>query len=155
MNAAPDRRAVLGAVLAACATGATAALPASPNAAAPALSAIDRKVLNLWSERARLKATFDKLYAERRAVDDEDLERRCDDATNARCDVEVELNDHIGASVLGLAAVLIMEIGHDDHGWERIPRCYRAALEAIRPQLVGTIAEDADRVLARAEEEDA
>jgi hypothetical protein len=41
-----------------------------------------------------------------------------------------------------------MEIGHDDHGDERVPRIYRAALAAIRPQLIGAIAEDADRMLA-------
>ena len=61
---------------------------------------------------------------------------------------EWELNKRVGASVLALGAVLIMELGHDDHDDERIPRIYRAALAAIRPQLTGVIAEAADRVLA-------
>ena len=65
------------------------------------------------------------------------------------CDCEQELNQRIGASVLALACVLMMEIGHDDHGVERVPKIYRAALAAIRPHLVGSIAGDADRALAQ------
>lgn len=54
MTAASDRRAVLGAALAAGAVGATAVLPAS--ASAPQLSAVDRRVLDLRRRRARLLA---------------------------------------------------------------------------------------------------
>ena len=53
-----NRRAVLGAALAAGAVGATAAIPA-PARAAPALSALDRRILNLWRWRAKLKVIAD------------------------------------------------------------------------------------------------
>ena len=46
-----NRRAILGAVLAAAAAGATAAFPAAASPS-PALSAIDRRVIDLWRRRA-------------------------------------------------------------------------------------------------------
>jgi hypothetical protein len=55
------------------------------------------------------------------------------------------------ASILALAAVLMIEIGHG--GLEEIVAdLHLASLRAIRPQLVGAIAEAADRVLAEDEE---
>ncbi len=151
MTDATNRRAVLGAVLAGAAIGATT-LPALATPVAPELSAVDRDVIDLWSQRTKLKAIADHLCAEHCTIEDDDFGSRCDDAVNACCDIEVEFTDHIEASVLALGAVLIMEIGHDDHGFERVPRLYRAALSAIRPQLVGAIAEDADRALAEGED---
>jgi hypothetical protein len=55
---ATNRRAVLGAVLAA---GATAALPAAALSVPPALSPADQRVLDLWRRRGRLKAALDRL----------------------------------------------------------------------------------------------
>jgi hypothetical protein len=54
-----NRRAVLGAVLASGAAGATAILPAAASSQ-PQLSAIDLRVLDLWRRRARLQAINDK-----------------------------------------------------------------------------------------------
>jgi hypothetical protein len=53
--------------------------------------------------------------------------------------------------VLALGAVLMVEIERDEP--ENVPGLNRAALAAIRPQLVGAIAADADRVLAKRSEE--
>jgi hypothetical protein len=46
--------------------------------------------------------------------------------------------------------VLVIEIGDEDR--EDVPGLWRASLAAIRPQLVGAIAEDADRVLVENKE---
>lgn len=243
---ATSRGAIFGLLLTA---GAVAVIPAAASgAAAPTLTAIDRRVLDLWSQRAKLKAIAERLseqYAaaksqlpewakagpkylrpdgspsgrpserswgwpavsdlNRRPVDllgfitarpspedlrnewedalwhgasraDADLElerslaefservrqqkaegarvgtdvlgKRSDAAQNAVCAVETKLDELIGASVLALGGVLVMEISAGREDAEDIPGLYRAALAAIRPQLVGAIAEDADRVLA-------
>ena len=243
---ATNRRAILGAVLAAGAAGAAAALPAG--AAAPALSAIDQRVLDLWRRRAKLKAIAERLSEEHDAAEAKlpewaregpkyflpdgspaasperagwpmvaDLNRRpvelpvrrvnarpsptelrdkflCDfvfkdeialfaeygrafsefadrlrqrDAEEKRLGLDVldqrhtaawdavvtienAFDRHLGSSVLALAAALMIAIGD---GCEEIEGLNRAALEAIRPRLIGPIAEDADRLLAEAEEE--
>jgi hypothetical protein len=63
---ATNRRAVLGAVLAAGAAGAAAILPATA-AGAPPLSAVDRRVLSLWGRRRAMAETGERLFAEWRA----------------------------------------------------------------------------------------
>jgi hypothetical protein len=55
-----NRRAVLGAVLAAGVAGATAALPGAA-AQLPPLSAIDRRVLDLWRRYTRLRAAIGRI----------------------------------------------------------------------------------------------
>ncbi len=65
-----DRRAVLGAVLAAAAVGATPALPA-PASAPTTLSAFDRRVLDLWRRRQAVKSICDRLWAEWKAKHDQ------------------------------------------------------------------------------------
>ena len=60
--------------------------------------------------------------------------------------IEKLLQADIGASVHALAAVLVIEIGDEDR--EDVPGLWRASLAAIRPQLVGAIAEAADRLMA-------
>jgi hypothetical protein len=142
MSSKTNRRALLGGVLVAGA--AVAALPAT--AQTPTLSAIDRRVLDLWQRRAKLNAIIDRLLG----MDDALSGDRCDQAGNANCDVLGEIDKHIGASVLALAAVLMVAIY--DKSDEAVPGLNLAALAAIRPQLVGVIAEDADRVLAEEEE---
>jgi hypothetical protein len=72
-------------------------------------------------------------------------------AYNALFAIEHVLQADIGASVHALAAVLMIEI--EDDRLEEVPRLHRAALAAIRPQLVGSIADAADRMLAEAAEE--
>jgi hypothetical protein len=60
MTSATNRRAVLGAVLAAGAI-AVPALPSFATVEAPGLSAVDRRVLDLWNRRRRLRAALDRL----------------------------------------------------------------------------------------------
>ena len=55
-----DRRAVMGAILAAGAAVATAAVPAAANVA-PTLSPVDRRVLDLWRRKRQLQASLDRL----------------------------------------------------------------------------------------------
>ena len=142
MTSATNRRALLGGAVAVGAVAATA-LPTAAGAQSPSLSTVDRRVLDLWRRRARLSAIVDRLYA----LDDD----RCDEAAYAKCDVERIIAKYIGASILALGGFLITDIGLDDDN-ERVLRAYRASLAAIRPQLTGAIAEDADRVLAPGEE---
>lgn len=139
-----NRRAVLGAVLAAAAivTVASEAMPAPLSS----LSPVDRRVLDLWRRRAKLNAIVDRLLG----LDDGASGERCDQAGNASSDVLGEIDKHIGASVLALAAVLMVAIHNKAD--EDVSGLHRACLAAIRPQLVGVIAEDADRVLAEDEE---
>jgi hypothetical protein len=67
-------------------------------------------------------------------------------------DIEKAIRKHGEASVLALGASLVIGIHADDEE-ENVLAAYRASLRAIRPQLVGAIAEDADRVLAEKYEE--
>jgi hypothetical protein len=62
--------------------------------------------------------------------------------------VEDAMRAEIRTSVQALGAVLIIQI-HDQWS-EEVDGLNRASLAAIRPQLVGAIAEDADRVLGDA-----
>ena len=64
---ATSRRALLGAVLAAGAVGAVAALPAAASAA-PIISAVDRRVIDLWSRRNRLQAALHRLSDQQDAL---------------------------------------------------------------------------------------
>jgi hypothetical protein len=63
-------------------------------------------------------------------------------------DIEKAIRKHGEASVLALGASLVIGIHADDEE-ENVLAAYRASLRAIRPQLVGAIAADADRVLAQ------
>lgn len=62
-------------------------------------------------------------------------------------DVEDAIRKHAEASALALAASLVVSLQTDDDEEDVLQTC-RASLCAIRPQLVGPIADDADRVLA-------
>ena len=64
--------------------------------------------------------------------------------------IEKLLQADIGASVHALAAVLVIEI--NERLCEEVDGLQKASLAAIRSQLVGAIAEDADRVLATIKE---
>jgi hypothetical protein len=63
-------------------------------------------------------------------------------------EIENAIEKHTEGSVLALGASLVVGIQGDDER-ENILAAYRASLRVIRPQLVGAIAEDADRVLAQ------
>jgi hypothetical protein len=75
---------------------------------------------------------------------------KSDAAVDVLVAIEDILQTSIHSSVHALAAILMIE-GKN----ENVPGLNRAALAAIRPQLIGAIAEAADRVLAEQEEEDA
>lgn len=62
--------------------------------------------------------------------------------------LETAIEKHTEASLLALGASLVIGI-QDKNEEENVLAAYRASLRVIRPQLVGAIAEDADRVLAQ------
>ena len=244
-----SRRAALGAIIAAGAVGATLALPAYAAPGPALLSAIDRRVLDLWNRRSIMRTALERISEEMSAaearmpawarsgpkyvlakgeiflpgVDDagsdvgwpqvvdlhqqpvdclgrilarpnvedlydqfryaclardrkeatrgflqallahdarvkaRDVERdragynRFAKRSEACCskvlDIEKAIRKHAEASVLALGASLVIDIQADDEE-ENVLAAYRASLRAIRPQLVGAIAADADRVLA-------
>ena len=91
-----NRRAVLGAVLAAGAVAATA-LPAAA-LEAPPLSAVDRRVLDLWRRHQDLLAILDS-------------EDGANDETGEEYSAIVgKIDEHLGASVLALAGALMVAI---------------------------------------------
>jgi hypothetical protein len=75
MTSRTNRRAVLGAALAAGVAGATTTLPGYAAPAAP-LSAVDRRVLDLWRRRAKLNAIVDRLLQPRSRVHREESDDR-------------------------------------------------------------------------------
>jgi hypothetical protein len=178
MNATPNRRAAIGGAIVA---GATAALQTPAAASSPELSTLDRQILDMWDRLTQLRETYQRINKQLHEADsklpewardsavygadriDPDLVSRkkaedkragldvlgeqSDAAADAFSDFGLEFEKYLGDSVLALGAVLIMEINFD-----HIAGLNSAALAAIRPQLVGMIAEDADRALAEYEE---
>jgi hypothetical protein len=71
------------------------------------------------------------------------------ETTNRRA-VEHKIEALVPASVLALGGHLIGEI-ESDADEDHVIRAHRASLAAIRPQLMGAIAEDADQLLAEEE----
>jgi hypothetical protein len=95
---------------------------------APVSAADERAELN-WVKYRELKehdAEFDSVYA-----------------------IECVLRAEIRTSVQALASVLMIQIDEGQEKYEEVPDLWRASLAAIRPQLVGAIADAADRVLAQ------
>ena len=78
------------------------------------------------------------------------LDEALDAAFKVRRTVELELEKLMQSSDLATAAVLMVEIKLDNG--EDVPGLQRASLRALRPRLVGAIAEDADRVLSQSSE---
>jgi hypothetical protein len=74
-------------------------------------------------------------------------EEQCGGEYDVLFPIEHVLQDAIGKSVHALAAVLMIEIEDNDN--KDTPGLYQAALSAIRPQLIGFIAEYGDRTLAQ------
>jgi hypothetical protein len=68
--------------------------------------------------------------------------------------IEKEIRRHLKTSVLAVGAAITVDLRQGDEE-DHVLDIYRAALAAIRPHLVGLIAEDADRALAAAGEESA
>jgi hypothetical protein len=78
---------------------------------------------------------------------------RLDHAWGLIHDVEDALRAKMGESVFALVAVLVAEIELEEP--EDVPGLAAASLAAIRPQISGPIAEDADRVLAEPDDDGA
>jgi hypothetical protein len=252
MTASTTRRAALGAILASGAAGATAALPAHAAPESPTLSAVDRRVLDLWRRRAKLVAFRDRLEEQIDAAETQmpqwarsglkyrlakgeidipgtldpygvgwpevaDLDQQPVDvlgriiarpnvedlydqfvkakngdrqqatrgflqallahdervkeqkaeqertgysrliareraAADKMADLEDAIEKKTDISILALAARMRILIRMDDEE-DYVLRAFRSTLAAIRPRLVGAIAEDADRVLVQNEEE--
>jgi hypothetical protein len=248
MTASTTRRAALGAILASGAASATAALPAHAAPESPALSAADRRVLDLWRRRATLIAFRERLSEQRDAAETQmpqwarsglkyrlakgeidipgtldpydvgwpevaDLDQQPVDvlgriiarpnvedlydqfvkakngdrkqathgflqallahdervkeqkaeqertgysrliareqaAADKMADLEDAIEKKTDISILALAAYMMILIRMDDEE-DYVLRAFRASLAAIRPRLVGEIADDADRMLAQ------
>jgi hypothetical protein len=88
---------------------------------------------------------------ERAGLDEYD--ERLGEAYSLIRDVEDTLRERMGESVLALAAVLVAEIDLEEP--EDVPGLAAASLAAIRPQISGPIAEDADCALAARDEDGA
>jgi hypothetical protein len=88
---------------------------------------------------------------ERAGLDEHD--ERLGEAYSLIRDVEDTLRERMGESVLALAAVLVAEIDLEEP--EDVPGLAAASLAAIRPQISGPIAEDADCALAARDEDGA
>jgi hypothetical protein len=115
-------------------------------------------------DEARLKLTraliaHDERLKQQRAEEDRvgysRLTARAEAVWPKVFDIENAIRKHAEASVLAVAASLVIGIQGNDED-ENVLAAYRATLRIIRPQLVGAIAEAADRVLAAPQaEEDA
>jgi hypothetical protein len=101
--------------------------------------------LSSWIKKGS-PVVFEILAAHMDGILDEGGYATLDEMGAEFCAIQGKIDEHLGASVLALACVLIGAIY--DKSDEALPGLNRASLAAIRPQLVGAIAEDADRVLA-------
>jgi hypothetical protein len=122
-------------------------------ARAATLSESDRRAVTPWHRRRKLFEIRDRFEKKKAGGRGQPCAReplaycsqRSDDCGYFLGAVEEEINDLLNASTLALGASLI--VAHLDCGNEHLRPLFRAALAAIRPQLIGAIAEDADRAL--------
>ena len=105
----------------------------------------DEHVNKLWTLRRERKSAFEQL-----AHSSEGTEEACEAAYEEVRSIEIVLESELKAlgCIHALGAVLLTEI-EDNQDQEAFAGLYRGALRAIRPHLVGAIAEDADRTLAQ------
>jgi hypothetical protein len=101
------------------------------------ISPVDQRALILWDRYCEQKEHSERLQS------GPATQAQCQVSFDALFAVEHLLQADIGASISALGAVLMVEIEGDAP--EDVPGLYRAALAAIRQQLVGKIAEAADR----------
>jgi hypothetical protein len=99
------------------------------------------RILDLWRRRAKLIEIGKRIS-----------ERRFAAANTAICSVESAIEEHIGASVFAVACVMLWAIEYDDSYDSDGPGLPHAVLGAIRSQLAGVIAADAERLLTSDEE---
>ena len=105
------------------------------------VSTVEQRAELNWLKYRELKDHWRKLE------DGSPGEEVYDAAWDAVSTVECDLQSDMRTSVHALASVLMIQI-EDEESSEAVPGVWRASLAAIRPQLVGAIAEAADRVLA-------
>jgi hypothetical protein len=96
LSEATNRRAIMGAILAA---GSALALPTSASAQTPALSAVDRHILDLWRRHQELIRIMDDNPD---GISNEEM----DQVGAKECVLIGEIDEQIDASVFALAAVL-------------------------------------------------
>ena len=120
----------------------------------------DQAAIGLDEARRKLThalVAHDERIKEQRAEQERTGYSRLSDRNDAGwdkvLDVENEIKKHAETSILAFAATFMIYIQSDDEE-EDVLRASRASLAAIRPQLVGAIAEDADRVLSSVKEEE-
>jgi hypothetical protein len=109
------------------------------------LSQADQRTLLLWDRYREQKVRWNELAG---GADNPEEEA----AWRLLMDIEHVLHADIGASTHAVAASLIIEI-EDNESDEDVRGLWRGSLVAIRPQLVGSIAQDVDRALAEKIEE--
>jgi hypothetical protein len=124
-----------------------------------------KDILAEWSDNGRAKnANLARAlieWGERVLEQESEMERagldeyseRLDHAHSLIRDVEDTFRERMGESAFALAAVLVAEIELKEP--EDVPGLAAASLAAIRPQISGPIAEDADRVLAERDDDGA
>jgi len=103
------------------------------------VSAADERALILWDRYNEQKGNRERLES------GPATQAQCQASFDVQFAIEKLLQADIGASVHALAAVLVIEI--NDSLCEEVDGLQKASLAAIRPQLTGAIARDADRVL--------
>jgi hypothetical protein len=108
------------------------------------VSAADERALILWDRYNEQKGNRERLES------GPATQAQCQASFDVHFAIEKLLQADIGASVHALAAVLVIEI--NERLCEEVDGLQKASLAAIRSQLVGAIAEDADRVLATIKE---
>jgi hypothetical protein len=114
-----------------------------------ALAAFDENDRQLEAELATHASRKAEVEAVSKLSGLDSLEGECERLSDEVRDLNCEILSSELRSPHALAAAIIIKIDDTD---DETADVLRASLAAIRPQLVGAIAEDADRVLAQEEE---
>jgi hypothetical protein len=104
---------------------------------------------NFAAQLGELNDRIGQKEAEEARLGIPDLDQRLEASFAVRRAVECDLDKLMHSSALATAAVLMVEIELDNG---EAGGLHHAALRALRPRLVGAIAEDADRILSQLEE---
>jgi hypothetical protein len=102
-----------------------------------------------WRAELNFQRWLEQKQVCERLEDGPATEEQCEAVIRPFYALEHVLQADMGVSVQALGAVLAIEI-EDNEPDEPVDGLYRASLRAIRPQLVGSIAEYDDRVLSTA-----
>jgi hypothetical protein len=116
-----------------------------------AIAAFDENDRQLAVDLAACKARNAAHEAKRERLGLASLEEECEQLYDELSDLNCEILSSELRSPHALASAIIVKIDDTD---DETADVLRASLAVIRPQLVGLIAEEADRVLAQADEEE-